>query len=84
MDVPAAAALLADSVRVLAVKDAETPDGRPETARATLPANPFCGVVVMVLVPLAPCAMVRLLGEAERLKSGVGATLALVNVNCDW
>jgi len=28
--------------------------------------KPFCGVTVTVLAPLAPCSMVKLLGDAER------------------
>jgi hypothetical protein len=31
------------------------------------------GVTVMALEPLAPCAMLTLLGDAARLKSGVAA-----------
>ena len=73
VEVPATAALPADSVRTLPAKDAERPEGRPEADRATLPVNPFCGVVEMVLVALAPCAMVRLLGEAESVKLGTAA-----------
>ena len=76
--VPVAAVLLAVSVRtlVLAVlaglnEEAVTPLGRPETDSATLPLKPFCGVTVMVLVPLEPC--VRVYGEAKRLKFGAGA-----------
>jgi hypothetical protein len=44
---------------------------------ATVPVNPFCGVTVMVLVPLDPCATDKLLGEAERVKSGVATALTL-------
>ena len=36
----------------------------------TLPLKPFCGVTVIVLAPLAPCVMVKLLGEAESVKFG--------------
>ena len=69
--VPVAAVVLAASVNVLVfavllgLNDAVTPLGRPETDRLTLPLKPFCGVTVMVLAPLAPCAIVRLLGDAE-------------------
>ncbi len=60
VDVPVAAPLLAVSVNVLVVvvllglNDAVTPLGRPEVDRATLPLKPFCGVTVIVLVPLVP------------------------------
>ena len=70
--VPIVAALPAVSVKVLVpvvlagLKEAVTPVGNPEADRLTLPVNPFCGVIVTVLVPLAPCVTVRLLGKAER------------------
>jgi hypothetical protein len=45
------------SVLVVAVfvglKDAVTPLGKPEADKPTLPLKPFCGVTVIVLVPLA-------------------------------
>jgi hypothetical protein len=75
--VPVLAVLLAVSVKVqvlvvlLGVKDALTPLGRPEADRLTLPLKPFCGMTVIVLVPLAPCVMVKLPGEAESTKVGV-------------
>ena len=79
--VPIVAVLLAVSVKVLAVvagfglKDEVTPLGRPDADRLTLPLKPFCGVTVIVLVPLAPCAMLRLLGDAERVKFGAAVTV---------
>jgi len=57
------------------LKEAVTPVGRPEAASATVPVNPFVGVTVIVLVPLAPCATVKEEGEAERLKSGVAGAI---------
>ena len=72
--VPVAAVLLAVSVNVLVLavllglNDAVTPVGRPDADKLTLPLKPFCGLTVMVLVPLAPCVMLRLLGDAERVK----------------
>ncbi|SRR6266700_2719244 len=59
-NVPIEAVLLAVNVRVLVVfvvlglMEAVTPLGRPEADKVTLPLKPFCGVTVMVLVPLAP------------------------------
>jgi hypothetical protein len=77
--VPTGAALLAVSVNVLVppvvlagLKDAVTPAGRPEADKLTLPVKPLCGVTVIVLVPLAPCVMLKLLGEAARAKLGGG------------
>jgi hypothetical protein len=72
--VPAVAALLAESVSVLVVElppelnRAVTPAGRPDADKLTLPEKPPWGVTVIVLVPLAPCTRVMLLGEAERVK----------------
>jgi hypothetical protein len=71
--VPVAAVLLAVSVNVLVpavlvgLNAAVTPLGRPEAAKAAMPLKPFCGVTVMVLVPLAPWVIVKLLGDAERV-----------------
>ena len=50
---------------------AVTPLGRPDAASVTLPLNPFTSVTVMVLLPLLPCVIVRLLGESESVKLGV-------------
>ncbi len=71
--VPEVAALLAASVNVLVVvaglglNVAVTPLGRPDANKLTLPPKPFCGVTVTVLLPLVPCAMLRLVGDAERV-----------------
>ena len=71
--VPVVAALLAASVIVLVVvaglglNDVVTPLGRPEADKLTLPLKPFSGVTVTVPVPLVPCVMFRLAGDAERV-----------------
>jgi hypothetical protein len=71
--VPVVAALLDVSVNVLVavaglgLNDAVTPLGRPDADKLTLPLNPFCGVTVIVLVPLPPCTTLRLLCDAERV-----------------
>lgn len=80
--VPVVAVLLAERVKVLVLavlpglSEAVTPAGGTDVARATLPLKPFCALTVMVLVPLAPCVIVRLLGEAERVKFGGGFTVS--------
>lgn len=77
VDVPVAAVALAVRVKVLVVvagfgvKVAVTPLGSPEALKVTLPLNPFCGVTVMVLVPLVPCAMLTELGLAPKLNPAV-------------
>jgi hypothetical protein len=73
VDVPVATLPLAVNVSALVLvaelglNDAVTPLGKPDAARLTLPVKPFCGAMVMVLEPLAPCAMLTLPGDAERL-----------------
>lgn len=72
--VPVVAALLAVSVSVLVpavlagLNDGVTPAGKPDADKLTVPLNPLSGLMEIVLVPLAPCRMVRLLGEAESVK----------------
>jgi hypothetical protein len=38
-----------------------------------VPLKPLDAVTDIVLIPLAPCATVTLLGDADKLKSGVAA-----------
>jgi hypothetical protein len=83
----ATAALVAISVRVLVVvvldglKDADTPLGRPEADRATLPVNVLLGVTVTVLEPLAPPAVMAMLLPAERRKAGATAAAFTVRLS---
>jgi len=76
--VPVVAVLLAVKVSVLllavlllavlvGLNEAVTPLGRPDADKLTLPLKPFCGVTVMVLVPVVPCAIVKLFDDAERV-----------------
>ncbi len=73
MTLPVVAVLLAVSVSVLVLvvllglNDGVTPLGKPEADKLTLPVKPFCGVTVLVLVPLVPWVIVTLDGDAERL-----------------
>src|SRR5215467_12226062 len=75
---PAAAVLLTDRVSVLVamagfgLNDAVTPPGSPDADRLTLPLKPFCEAIVIVAVPLAPRTTVRLAGEADTVKPGIG------------
>ena len=86
MAVPVAAVLLAVNVSVLVsmlvvvevgLNVAVTPLGKPDADRLTLLAKLFCGVTVMVLVPLFPCMNVRLLGDADRPKLGTEAAFTV-------
>src|SRR5271166_47039 len=72
---PKVAEALAVSVNRLVVvvlvglKDAVTPVGNVEvTARLTLPVKPLMGLTVIVLVPLPPWAMLKVLGDADSEK----------------
>src|SRR5438552_1275199 len=77
VEVPVVAVLLAESVNVLVpvvlegLNEAVTPAGRPEADKLTLPLKPLIGLTEIVLVPLVPWVMLRLLGEAESVKSGL-------------
>jgi len=72
--VPVAAVALAVKVKVLVevvgfgLKAAVTPLGSPDAERVTLPLKPPTGVMVIVIVPLLPWVMVRLLGLADSEK----------------
>jgi hypothetical protein len=59
---------------------AVTPVGKPETARLTLPLNPFWPLTLMVLLPLPLWETVRLAGMAERLKPGATTVRLIVAV----
>jgi hypothetical protein len=54
------------------LKLAVTPLGAPLALNSTLPAKPLIRVIVIALVPLDPRLIVRLVGLAERVKSGGG------------
>src|SRR6202451_2920042 len=77
VDVPVVAVALAVSVSTLVPvvgfvpNAAVTPLGKPDAASVTLPVNPPTSVTVMVLVPLLPWVIVRLLGESDKVKLGV-------------
>jgi hypothetical protein len=68
---PTVAIAFAISVTVLVpvaltgLKAAVTPAGRPDADKATLPANPLCGLIVMRPLPMLLCFTVRLVGETE-------------------
>ena len=57
---------------------AVAPDGAPDGGlKVTVAVKPFCGVTVMVLVPLFPCVTVTLVDDADRLKFGVAAAVTV-------
>ena len=74
--VPGDAELLTVSVNRLLVtalagpKDAVTPVGRPEMLNATVPVKPFCGLTVIVVLPVLPAAIERLDVDAVRPNPG--------------
>jgi hypothetical protein len=79
---PTVAVLVVVNVNVLVLvvlaglKEAVTPLGRPDADKLTLPLKPFCGMTVTVVPPLAPCATLKVFGEADRLKVGGKATVS--------
>jgi len=94
--VPAAVEAPTDAVRVLVavppaggdteagLKAQVAPAGRPVQDRPTAELKPFRLPTVTVLVPLAPWAMVRLLGEAATAKSGGGAVDDTAKTRSSW
>jgi hypothetical protein len=88
VDFPTVADLLTFSVNVLVevafagLNDAFTPLGSPLALRATLPAKPFVGLIVIVLVPLLPSATVTAFGDAVSVKFPVDdfVTVSLIVV----
>jgi hypothetical protein len=88
--VPVLALLPACRVRVLVeavelgLKLAATPLGSPEADRLTLPVKPLAGVTVIVLLPVAPRRMVRLVGEAEREKLGCAGEFTVSVIVAVW
>ena len=87
---PTVAEALAVSVRTLVLvglvvlvglNEAVTPVGNVDvTARLTLPANPFVGFTVIVLVPLPPCTTLTVPGAADNVKFGAAVTVRLTVV----
>lgn len=65
-------------VAFVELNDAVTPGGNPDAARLTLPVNPFCGLIVIVLVVEAPGATLMLAGVADIVNDG-GAVMVKVN-----
>lgn len=82
VEVPGFAVL--DAVRVTtlwppvpAPKVAVTPVGKLEAVSATVPLKPFRALMAMVLAPLVPGLMLKLVGVAARVKLGGALTVRL-------
>jgi hypothetical protein len=81
VNVPILVLLLVANVSVLelivgfGLNEALTPFRRPEAEMVTAPLKPFDGTMLMVAEPVAPRLMLRLVGEAARVKSGVAVTV---------
>jgi hypothetical protein len=79
---PVEAVLLAVRVKTLDVvpgfglNEAVTPLGRPAAEKLTVLLKPFCGVTVIVLLPIAPCTMLTLPGDGESVKLGAALTVS--------
>src|SRR3984957_5166152 len=82
LDAPAAAALLAEKVSVMAPdalaapNAAVTPGGSPEAARVTAPLKPFSAAMLMVLLIEPPGATLTFVGVADRLNVALVVTLS--------
>jgi hypothetical protein len=81
------AELLAVNVTMLALDAglglniAMTPLGKVEvTVRLTLPVKPFVGFTVMALVLSLPWVTLRMFGDADKVKFGMGVTVRLITV----
>ena len=85
--VPVVALRLADKVKVLepvvgfGLKEAVVPLRMPEADKVTPELNPFVGAMVMVVAPLLFRAMLRLVGDADKLKLGAGVTVSEIVVD---
>jgi hypothetical protein len=81
VEVPTLARVPADRVSVLFLvagsgpKAAVVPLRRPDADRVTFPPKPFDGVMVIVVAPLAPRPMLKVVGEAASAKLGAAATV---------
>jgi len=62
------------------LKLAVTPEGNPEADKETAELKPPLTLVAIVLLPEAPCTIERLVGDADRLKSGCVMVNAMVAV----
>jgi len=70
--------LLPEPVKLVGLNEAVSPLAPPSEAdRFTVPVNPFRAVTVIVLGLLAPRTMLRLFGDAERLKLGCAGALTV-------
>src|SRR5579863_10321992 len=65
---PAERVSVLEPVAGLGLNDAVVPLRMPEAESETLPVEPFDGVMVIVVAALAARTMLRLVGEADRLK----------------
>jgi len=62
------------------LRPAVMPPGRPLTVKSTVPLKPFREPTEIVLLPLLPCATVRLVGEADSEKFGAAVTVSVMLV----
>jgi hypothetical protein len=63
---------------------AVTPVGKPEADKATAELNPPETVVVMVDLPVLPCATETDVGEAASVKAGTGAEVTVSEMVAVW
>jgi len=86
--IPSVAVALAVSVKrlvlvvLLGLNDAVTPLGNPDAAKLTLPVKLPTSPTVIVLVPLLPRAMLKVLGAAVSVKVDAAVTVRLIVAVC--
>ena len=69
---------------LVGLKLAVTPVGRPDALSAIAESKPPATVVLTLLVPEEPCAMVTDAGEAEIVKLGVLPELTVSEILAVW
>jgi hypothetical protein len=72
-----------DVVDEVGLNEAVTPLGAPDAAKLTLPENGLTSVTVMVSVPLAPCAIDNVEGDAARVKLPVDCAVTVKVIAVD-
>jgi hypothetical protein len=66
------------------LKLAVTPEGAPDAVRAIAESKPPETAVVMVELPLAPCATETDVGEAASVKAGTGVEVTVSEMVAVW
>ncbi len=74
----------AETVRLEGLSDSVRPEGEELAARLTVPKKPLTELTVIVEVPLEPAVMVREVGFADMVKSGVALEVTVTETWAEW